>query len=295
MPHPRARVTLAALVAPVALVTVLATALAGCSGSPAPKASSSASPGSASASSSPSASAPSLAAIPAAPKPEACYALTLKQLAQPTNDSPAASCSSDHDVQTFYVGTLDTTVDGHNLAIDSPRVQRQLEQTCPRQLGRYLGGSSQTLDLSRFHTVWFSPTLEQSEQGASWFRCDLIAFSHADKLATLPPPKKLKGALASSSALDRFGLCGTAAPGARGFSRVICAEKHSWKAISTIGLAGGRRYPGVAHVRDAGDSACKQQAQARSGNSLKYQYGWEWPTGRQWAGGQHYGFCWVPS
>ena len=272
-----------------------AVSVAGCSSpsaSPSPSASQSSS---ASASTAPSASVPSVVAIPKPPRADTCYALTLKQLAQPTNGSPASSCSSGHDTQTFYVGTLDTTVAGHNLAIDSPRVQRQLEQTCPRELGRYLGDSGQTLDLSRFHTVWFSPTLTQSEQGASWFRCDLIAFGHGDKLAALPPPGKLKGALASSSSLDRFGLCGTAAPGARGFSRVICSEKHSWKALSTIGLSGGRHYPGVAHVRDAGDSACKQQAQARSGNSLKYQYGWEWPTANQWAGGQHYGFCWVPS
>ena len=45
-------------------------------------------------------------------------------------------------------------------------------------------------------------------------------------------------------ALATYGLCGTAAPGAPGFQRVICGQRHSWRAIDTIGLSGGARYPG---------------------------------------------------
>jgi hypothetical protein len=100
--------------------------------------------------------------------------------------------------------------------------------------------------------------------------------------------------LGSTAALDEFGLCGTSAPGARGFQRVICGRSHSWRAIDTIGLPGGARYPGTATVRKAGDSDCKDLAQARSDNSLKYRYGWEWPTREQWDRGQRFGYCWVP-
>jgi len=98
-----------------------------------------------------------------------------------------------------------------------------------------------------------------------------------------------------AGALSAYGLCGTAAPGAAGFSRVICARKHSWRALDTIALRGGKRYPGTAAVRRAGDSACKDRARASASDALKFQYGWEWPTRDQWNGGQHYGYCWVPS
>ena len=173
-------------------------------------------------------------------------------------------------------------------------MQRQLSTTCPRKLAAYVGGSATARDLSRFNVVWYSPTLEQSDQGADWFRCDVIAFAGQDQLASLPGTARLAGVLGSAAALDEFGLCGTSAPGARGFQRVICGRGHSWRAVDTIGLPGGARYPGTATVRKAGDSDCKDLAQARSGNALKYRYGWEWPTREQWDRGQRFGYCWVP-
>ena len=62
-------------------------------------------------------------------------------------------------------------------------------------------------------------------------------------------PETMKGALARPAGLERFGLCGTARPGAKGFNRVVCSEKHSWRAISTIPLQGGERYPGTDAAR----------------------------------------------
>ncbi|MGZ4438269.1 MAG: septum formation family protein [Nocardioidaceae bacterium] len=277
-----------------AVLAVAAATLVGCSSGGGPDASGTPSP-STSGAATEAAPNPKAPPPPAAPRNEACYRLTLQQLAQPTSSTAPTGCGAQHDTQTIYVGRLRTVVDGHAVTVDSDTVQRQLASTCPRRLASYLGGTTQTLDLSRFHVVWFSPTLAQSDQGAAWFRCDLIAFARGDVLFRLPPPAKLRGALGRPGALSTYGLCGTAAPGARDFERVICAQKHSWQAFSTIALAGGRRYPGVAAVRGAGDATCKSQAQARAGNALKYQYGWEWPTSEQWTGGQHYGYCWMPS
>lgn len=275
-----------------------ALALGGCtSGGSTPESASSPTQTPASSSSSPAPSAPTTTApvIPPAPKTEACYRLTLKQLAEPTSSSAPVSCSRKHDTQTFYVGRLDTVIDGHAVAVDSPTVEAQLARTCPAKLASYLGGTKQDLQLSRFHVVWFSPTLEQSDQGADWFRCDVLAFGRGNSLYPLPTATKVHGALGRSGALSTYGLCGTAAPGAKGFERVICDLRHSWVAFSTIPLSGGKAYPGVAAVRDRGDASCKSQARARSNNSLKFQYGWEWPSRQQWAAGQHYGYCWAPS
>jgi hypothetical protein len=290
------------LPAALLLAVLAALLLAGCSGgtgaSGGPSASSSgsarasAAAGSSSASSPASSSAP---AVPPAPRQAACYRLSTTQLTRPTNASRPVSCGGPHTAQTIYVGTLDTVVDGHAVAVDSATVQRQLSSTCPRKLQEYVGGSTDARRLSRFNVVWYSPTLDQSDQGADWFRCDVIAFAGQDRLASLPGPGRLRGVLNSAKALSTYGLCGNAAPGARGFQRVICGRRHSWQAIATIGIAGGTRYPGAAAVRKAGDSACKDRARSRSGNTLKFRYGWEWPTRDQWSRGQHYGFCWVPS
>ncbi len=75
---------------------------------------------------------------------------------------------------------------------------------------------------------------------------------------------------------------------------MICARPHSWRAFDTVGLA-GKRYPGVAKARTAGDDVCEDRAHGLAGDPLKFRYGWEWPTRDQWLAGQHFGYCWVPA
>jgi len=284
---------------PAAAGTALACAallLTGCSGNGEPTAdASSSTTSSSSASASASASVSPAAEKPPAPDVGACYRLTLAEAARPTNDNRPVSCTKPNTARTFYVGKLDSVVDGHSLGVDSDHVQQQLAETCPKQLASFLGGDTATRELSRFQAIWFSPTVEQFDAGADWFRCDVVAVAQPDKLLTLPSDQKLAGILDRPGALDTYGLCGTAQPGAKGFQRVACALPHSWVAISTIPIAGGERYPGVDAVKSAGDKACSDQVRARNGLLLKYSYGWEWPTVEQWAGGQHYGFCWAPN
>jgi hypothetical protein len=288
------------------LVALLTVALAGCSGdrpsgSPSDggtstsSGTSTGSTGSTAATPSESSPARSAAAAPPAPRNDACYRLTPRDLTSPTSSKPPVPCTRSHNARTIHVGRLDLVVDGHAVAVDSRHVQRQLATTCPRRLAAYLGGSPATRRLSRLHVVWYSPTLAESDAGADWFRCDVVAFADEERLFPLPRKGRLRGLLDRDGALDTFGLCGSTAPGARGFERVICARRHAWQAIDAIPLAGGRRYPGVATVRRAGDTACKDRARERSEDTLRFRYGWEWPTAQQWARGQHYGFCWAPS
>ena len=233
--------------------------------------------------------------VPKAPKARACYRLTVKQLTQPTNDSVPVRCTRRHTARTIFVGRLDLVVDGPAIAVDSERVQEQLAKTCPAKLAAYLGGDPETLQLSRFRVAWFSPTLEEADRGARFYRCDLLAFGVEQKLFDLPRKVQLRGVLAAADGLDRFGLCGTDAPGAADFQRVICGLPHTWRAVSTIGLEGGKRYPGEDAVRDGGDSTCSDQVRELEGFALKITYGWEWPTRAQWKAGQHFGYCWAPT
>lgn len=228
------------------------------------------------------------------PSPRGCYRLDFDAATAPTNDSEPVACRKRHTAQTFRVGRLDTVVDGHLLAVDSRLAQRQVARACPRALDRYLGGTEEARRLSRLETVWFSPTIEQSDQGASWFRCDVVALAGSGRLAPLPPPRQLEGILDRSEALDEVGLCGTTAPGEAGFERVICSRRHRWRALSTIDISGGAAYPGVASVRDAGESTCRDRVSEATGSPERFSYGWEWPTRDQWRSGQRYGFCWAP-
>ncbi len=132
--------------------------------------------------------------------------------------------------------------------------------------------------------VWYSPTLEQSDRGADWFRCDLVAFATGDRLADLPRPVAASSRSSTRRAPSTPGGCAAPPrPAPRGFSRVICSRDHSWRAVATIDLGDDESYPGTASVRGAGDDDCRDVASEGAGSAtLKFQYGWEWPTRAQW-------------
>lgn len=230
----------------------------------------------------------------AAPPPDgACYRLGFDQATEPTSDRRPVACAERHTARTYVVGRLDTVVDGHLLAVDSRLAQEQVRAACPRRLAAFVGGTPRDRRLSRLRPVWFSPTIEQSDLGATWFRCDVVALGRDSTL--VPLPQRLPGILDRPDGLDRVGLCGTAAPGTRGFERTICSRPHSWRALTTIDIDGPERYPGRAAVRRAGEERCRELVRRASGSPESFRYGWEWPTREQWGEGQRYGYCWAPA
>ena len=274
----------AALVASLALSLA---ALAGCSGDgEEPAADASSSPATASATPSPTRATP-----PPRPADRACYALTYDVAVAPTNDSDPVDCAKPHTSMTFAVGRLDTLVDGHLLAVDSDRVQAQVARACPAALPRFLGGDLEALHLSMFRAVWFTPTVEESDAGADWYRCDVIAVAREGRLA--PLTGRLAGVLARPEAAAQYGMCGTAEPGTPDFARVICSGPHSWRALRTVPI-GGQKYPGVAAVRGAGQQTCEDAGREVASDKLSFKWGYEWPSAEQWEAGQRYGLCWAP-
>jgi hypothetical protein len=233
-------------------------------------------------------------AVLGAPAVGDCHRLTFRQLSRASNASPPVPCSGRHNAVTIHVGELDPVARQDSATERSEKVLAQISTVCPRRLASYVGGSRSSRALTRFHVVWFTPTDAQSAAGASWFRCDLVAFAGQERLAPLPRPGRLVDALDRPAARDVYGLCGTAAPGTADFERVVCSRRHSWRAISTIRLQGGARYPGARAVRTAGEETCSNRVRRRSGSPVRFSYGWEWPSRDQWRRGQRHGFCWAP-
>ena len=271
------------------LAVLVAVTTAGCSSgsdepSSAPSSSTAASP-SASSSASPRAT------IPPAPLERSCYALTYDQAVAPSSDVARVPCARPHTAVTYAVGALDAVVDGHLLAVDSDRVQAQVAGTCPARFAEFVGGSLDDRRLSMLRPVWFTPTVEQSDAGADWYRCDVVALASDERLAPLAGP--VADVLDSAEGRDRYGMCGTDQPGTRDFERVVCSQDHSWRAIAVVPFPAGD-YPGEQKVREAGQSPCQDAGASVASDSLDYEWGYEWPTAEQWRDGQTFGRCWAP-
>jgi hypothetical protein len=234
---------------------------------------------------------PSATEVPQ-PKEGACYQLSFDAALAYTSDARPRDCRRKHTSVTYAVGDLDTVVGGHLVAVDSRRVKEQVAETCPDLLGEYVGGSLTQQRLSMLRAVWFTPTVEESDAGASWYRCDVIAVAGSGQLATLDGD--LKGELSTPDGRVRWGMCSTAAPGSRDFQRVLCSGPHSWRAIGVVTFESDD-YPGVGAAEARGQEQCENAGNANADDPLDFQWGYEWPTAAQWDAGTTYGLCWVPS
>ncbi|MFL6155823.1 MAG: septum formation family protein [Marmoricola sp.] len=235
---------------------------------------------------------PSVApAPPPAPAVRTCHDLDVAAALRPSDATAPVPCTGRHTSVTIAVGQVDPVVDGHLLAIDSAPVQQQVADGCRARVDAYVGGSTETQRLSLVQAVWFSPSLTQADQGALWYRCDLVVSSGGTTFR--PLPARTRNLLAGKQALDRYGTCGTAAPGTPAFTRVLCAAPHTWRARATIPLPAHARYL-ARPVGKAADSRCRDIEARRAANALKLRWSFEWPTRAQWDAGQRYGLCWTP-
>lgn len=215
---------------------------------------------------------------PPRPRDRSCYLLDHAAALAPTAGVDPVPCAARHTAMTYAVGALRAGVDP--------------ARECTERFAGFVRGTAEDRRLSMLRPVWFTPTEEDLDAGADWYRCDVVALAGAERLA--PLTGRLAGALDREQQRDTYAMCATSRPGAPGFERVVCSGRHSWRAVGTVPFT-AKRYPGPARVRSAGDEPCRDAGAAASGGSLDYEWGYEWPSAAQWAAGQRYGICWVPA
>lgn len=235
-------------------------------------------------------SVPRPAAEPTQPVPSVgeCRAFGLDAALAPVSLVEPRPCRRTHTAHTFLVGRLDLVQDGHRLAVDSPAVQARPAERCDDRLARHLRTDPGTLRLGMVQAVWFTPSVEDAAAGADWFRCDVVVLGTPERLLPLPPRT------AGMGTPDRFAMCATAEPGTPAFTRVACSRAHTWRAVSTVDLA-GKDVPSPAEAATRMEAPCRDVARARASDPLDFEWSQESPTEEQWAAGQRYGICWVPA
>lgn len=230
---------------------------------------------------------------PRRPRVGDCHRLTWDEVLTPVVPAKKrVACSRKPTAVTFHVGRIKRDADGSPLAVDSPAVQKQVARVCPERLQKHLGGTTDLMRRSLVTAVWFTPTLEQEEAGADWFRCDLVAPLTDRTLLVLQTP--LRGLLDDPQRRERYALCATGEPGKKSFRRTTCRGTPVWRAVSTVDI-GGKDYPGARAIGSRMDDACSDVATDRATNPLDVQWSQEGPTRKQWKAGRRYGICWVPA
>ncbi|QYJ05530.1 septum formation family protein [Nocardioides panacisoli] len=228
---------------------------------------------------------------PPDPPNNRCYQLGFEEALAPEQPEAAdRPCGKPHASETYRVAQLDLVVDGHQVAVDSPQVQDQAARRCPEGLPEFLGTDQAGLRLSMVRPIWFTPTLEQSDAGSQWLRCDAVVVSGDQQLAT--SSGSLRNGFADGVP-DRYAMCGTAAPDAPGFERVVCSADHGWRAVSVVGFE-AQQYPGRDAARQRGQQTCEDVGADEAEDPLDYRWSYEWPTAEQWQAGMTFGRCWVP-
>ena len=223
------------------------------------------------------------------PKVGQCHALSFRQAVAIVGRTEPVACRRKHTAETYFVGRLRLeTPAGNTRRVDSDAAQRQARTTCTSRLPRHLGVAPRDLRLTMAQAVWFTPSPTHAEDGADWFRCDVVAVASPRKL--LPLPRSTKG----WGDAPVVAMCATAAPGTRAFRRVSCGAKHTWLAVSTVDIP-GKKLPARTAIADRMESTCRDAARSRADDPLDFSWSQESPTAEQWDAGQRYGICWVPA
>ncbi|WP_228942574.1 MULTISPECIES: septum formation family protein [unclassified Nocardioides] len=224
-----------------------------------------------------------------APELGACRVLTPDDVAQPSDATRTVDCSEPHTAQTYAVGPLPDELS--DAAYDDPRLGAFAYDTCSAQQMAFLGADESTVMRTVVAWAWFRPSEAAWDEGARWYRCDLVGGSEqSEEYVELPETAE---GLLTGRVDDRWLVCADGATVA-GSPRVPCSEPHTWRAVTTIKLGeAGDPYPGdrLSEVRSR--DFCSESVGAWLGYPPTYEYGYTYFHEAEWDGGNRRSVCWA--
>lgn len=229
-----------------------------------------------------------------------CRRLSIDDLATVVDDSPVVGCRKPHTVYTYDVGKLPRGVVKKGKPSPARKwVQNAARQGCDSRFRTWIAGTERELALTMLDTAYFLPDRRQFRLGATWVRCDVVAYAvdDGDTRALARLPNGLKGGMEDRKIRDHVGRCGDVDPGRNRFRAIICAKPHRWRAVD-IFIAGRRneRWPGVAQLQERGRSRCQPKVRAwlrNEGINRRVNFNAIPFDKASWESGTRYGLCWA--
>ena len=218
-----------------------------------------------------------------------CRVLSAADVAESSNASRAVDCSSPHTAQTYAVGQLPSSLDGAEY--DDREVATFAYQTCTKAFMRFLAADESLVMRTVVSWAWFRPSERAWDDGARWYRCDVVGGGDQSK-EYVDLPRTAEGLLAGKPD-DAWLVCANG-PSVTGSVKVPCTQAHTWRAVTTIKLGEpGDPYPGDRLVQVRSRDFCSESVGAWLGYPIDYDYGYTWFHEAEWDAGNRRSVCWA--
>ena len=215
--------------------------------------------------------------------------LTPTDVAAASNATRTVDCSEPHTAQTYAVGEIPAEladVDHHD-----PELDDFAYRTCSRKFQDFVGGDESLAMRTVVSWEWFRPSETAWDEGARWYRCDIVGGGDQSKVY-VDLPEDAKGLL-SDRVSDEWLVCADGATVA-GSARVPCSEPHAWRAVSTIKLGEPEDdYPGDRLVEDRTRDYCDKSVGAVLDYPISYDFAYTWFREAEWEAGNRRSICWA--
>lgn len=223
-----------------------------------------------------------------APYLGACRDLTTDDIAQPSNATRVVDCSEDHNAMTYAVGSLPEAL--QDAGYDADELGAFAFAVCSGKFAKLLGADESLAMRTVLTWAWFRPSEEAWDQGARWYRCDVVGGGdETEELVDIPAD--VKGLMERPD--DEWLVC-AAGPSVAGSVKVPCSEAHDWRAVSTIKLGEpDDPYPGDRVSEVTTKDYCSDSVGAWLGYPVDYDYGYTWFHEAEWNAGNRRSVCWA--
>ncbi len=219
----------------------------------------------------------------------ACRVLTPALVDKPSNTTTPVACTAAHNAETYGAGDLPATFDKADY--DDRELGAWAYRTCSEQLQEFLGADDSLVMRTVVSWAWFRPTKDSWDDGARWYRCDVVGGGEQSK-AYVDLPTTAKGLLLGRPK-DRWLVCADGATVA-GSVKVPCTEPHDWRAVTTISLGkAGDAYPGDRLVEVKTRDFCSKSVGAWLNYPVDYDFGYTWFHQAEWQAGNRRSVCWA--
>lgn len=223
------------------------------------------------------------------PELGACRSLTPDDVAQPSNSTDPVACTEPHTAETFAVGQLPKTFE--DTEYDDPALGAWAYENCSKGFQSFLGADESLVMRTIVSWAWFRPSEDAWDDGARWYRCDVVGGGEQSKeYVELPDSAK---DLLNGRPQDEWMVCADG-PTVAGSVKVPCTEPHEWRAVTTISIGeDDEKYPGDRAVEGTTRDFCSKSVWAWLNYPVDYDYGYTWFHQAEWDAGNRRSVCWA--